>query len=187
MMASLNRVDCNRASLRESWLDLLARQGCLLNRKIVDLMVARAARMKRKAPLAETFRWSTKTEVELAPRFYLAGPVLAGAVTGHPTFGLVASAGSLMVASALLVWPPPVWGVTMLVGLVGVGRPLLRARNYLLYSLVMTPLILLMLDAGRAPDLGVLFDRVLATLIGSGLVLSAGMVVSHLTAKPDAR
>jgi hypothetical protein len=51
----------------------------------------------------------------------------------------------------------------------------------------MTPLILLMLDAGRAPDLGVLFDRVLATLIGSGLVLSAGIVVSHLTAKPDAR
>jgi hypothetical protein len=92
-----------------------------------------------------------------------------------------------MVARALLVWPPPVWGVTMLLGLTVVGRPLLRARKYLLYSLVMTPLILLMLDAGRAPDLGVLFDRVLATLIGSGLVLSAGIVVSHLTAKPDAR
>jgi hypothetical protein len=45
----------------------------------------------------------------------------------------------------------------------------------------------LMLDAGRGPDLGVLFDRVLATLIGSGLVLSAGMVVSRSTAKLDAR
>jgi Fusaric acid resistance protein-like len=97
--------------------------------------------------------------------------------------GLVA----LMVASALLLRHPPVWAVATLVGLLGVVRPLLRARNYLLYSLVMTPLILLMLDAGRGPDLGVLFDRVLATLIGSGLVLSAGMVVSRSTAKLDAR
>lgn len=79
MMASLNRVDCNRASLPESWFDLLAGQGCLWNRKIVDLMLARAARMKRKVRLAKTFRWSTETEVELVAMLS-SGVGLAGAL-----------------------------------------------------------------------------------------------------------
>jgi hypothetical protein len=124
-------------------------------------------------------QWIPLTVVLLTRRVLEATPVR----TTQRALGTVLG---VMVASVLLAWHPPVWGIAILVGPLGGVRPLLRARNYLLYSLVMTPLILLMLDAGRAADLGVLFDRVLATLIGSGLVLSAGMVVSHLTAKPGA-
>lgn len=45
-------------------------------------------------------------------------------------------------------------------------------------SVVMTPLVLLMMDMGQEPSLGVLLDRVIATLIGSGLVLAAGWIVT---------
>jgi hypothetical protein len=124
-------------------------------------------------------QWIAVTVVLLTRRELEATPVR----TTQRALGTVLG---VMVASVLLVWHPPVWGMTMLVGLLGGVRPLFRARNYLLYSLVMTPLILLMLDAGRATDLSVLFGRLLATLIGSGLVLSAGMVVSHLRAKRGA-
>lgn len=61
------------------------------------------------------------------------------------------------------------------------------ARHYFVYSLVMTPLIRLMLDTGRATDRSVLFERFWATLIGSGLVLSTGMAVSQLRTRQGAR
>ena len=56
----------------------------------------------------------------------------------------------------------------MLAGL----RPLLRARNYLAYTAAMTPLIIVLLDAGATPGIGVLIDRLVATLIGAGLVIA---------------
>jgi hypothetical protein len=89
----------------------------------------------------------------------------------------------VIVASLLAICHLPLWSMTMLVALLGGVRPLIRARNYLLYSLVMTLLILLILDAGRAADFSVPFERLLATLVGAGLVLSTGMVVSQLTAR----
>jgi hypothetical protein len=71
----------------------------------------------------------------------------------------------------------------MLLALLGGVRPLLRARSYLLYSLVMTPLILLLLDFGRVVDTGLLWERPLATLIGSGLVLLITLIVSRMSAE----
>lgn len=85
----------------------------------------------------------------------------------------------VIAASALLLWNPTVWVVTMLVALLGGVRPLFRARCYLLYSLVMTPLILLLMDFGRTPDMGLLRERPLATLIGAGLVLLTSMIASR--------
>jgi hypothetical protein len=89
----------------------------------------------------------------------------------------------VIAASVLLGWNPPVWATAMLVALLGGFRPLLRARSYLLYSLVMTPLILLLLDFGRVTDIDLLWERPLATLIGAGLVLATGMIVSRLRAE----
>lgn len=88
----------------------------------------------------------------------------------------------VIVASLLLVWNLPLCA-PILVGLLGGVRPLLRARSYLLYSLVMTPLVLLLLDFGQTTDIGLLWERTLATLIGSGLVLATGMIVSQSIAK----
>jgi hypothetical protein len=61
--------------------------------------------------------------------------------------------------------------IATLVCLLATLRPWLRARNYLAYSAVMTPLILLVMDLGRPIGDDVLIDRLVATLIGSAIVV----------------
>lgn len=74
----------------------------------------------------------------------------------------------------------PGWGLVIAVALLAGARPLLRVRSYLAYSLVMTPLIVLIIDAGRAPEAGLLADRLLATVLGAALVIAAGRTVLRL-------
>ena len=66
------------------------------------------------------------------------------------------------------------------------ARPLLRARNYLAYTAVMTPLIIVLLDAGRPLGVGILINRLVATLIGAGLVIGANWMISKAVAKTAA-
>ena len=66
-----------------------------------------------------------------------AGLVDRVAAQGIPAFG---PSAAVLVAS---------------MGLLATVRPLLRARNYLLYSAIMTPLVVLIMDAGRPPEGGV--------------------------------
>jgi hypothetical protein len=84
----------------------------------------------------------------------------------------------LCLASLLLAFDPPlvllVAGIAVLAGL----RPLLRPRNYLAYCAVMTPLIVLMVDAGATPTPGLLIDRLAATLIGAGVVLALNRIAA---------
>lgn len=58
--------------------------------------------------------------------------------------------------------------------------PIARARSYLLYSIVATPLILLVLDLGRPIDIALLSDRIIATMIGGGLVIAGNAVANRL-------
>lgn len=51
--------------------------------------------------------------------------------------------------------------------------PWLRARSYLAYTAGMTPLVILLLNAGRPIAADVLVERVVATLLGAGLVIAA--------------
>ena len=68
------------------------------------------------------------------------------------------------------------WGLAAVVAVLAAARASLRTRNYLAYTVVMTPLVIALLDAGRPPDWSVLGDRVLATLVGAFLVLAANAV-----------
>lgn len=87
-------------------------------------------------------------------------------------------------ASGLIgVRSPPVLALAGLVGLLGGARPLLRARNYLAYSACTTPLVILLMDAGRPAGGGILLDRLLATLIGATLVMVADLMVTRLLAR----
>ncbi len=83
----------------------------------------------------------------------------------------------VLATGALILAPPPDWALVACMGVLAGLRPLLRARNYLAYSAVMTPLIILVLDAGRAPEVGILFDRLAATLIGAGLVIAVNLLL----------
>ena len=61
----------------------------------------------------------------------------------------------------------------LVIAVLATGRPLLRANNYLAYTAVTTPLILLILETGRSPDTSLFVDRLAATLAGAALVLAA--------------
>jgi uncharacterized membrane protein YccC len=75
----------------------------------------------------------------------------------------------------------PSWALAGVVGILAGARPLLRVRSYLAYSAVMTPLIILVIDAGRAPDSGLLLDRLVATLIGAALVIGTNLLMIRLS------
>lgn len=77
------------------------------------------------------------------------------------------------------------WALVGAVAFLAGIRPLLRVKNYLGYSAVMTPLIILIVDAGRAPDNSWLFDRLIATLIGAALVVAINMLVLRLFSPHD--
>ena len=89
------------------------------------------------------------------------------------------------VATLTLRWGLPSWALAVVVGILAGARPLLRIRNYLAYSAVVTPLIVLIIDAGHAPDSGLLLDRLLATLIGAALVVGTNLLVMRLSASKD--
>lgn len=85
------------------------------------------------------------------------------------------------VAASTLHWGLPLRALAGAVGILAGIRPLLRERNYLAYSAMMTPLIILIIDAGRKPDGNLLFDRLVATLIGAGLVIGANFLITKLS------
>ena len=65
--------------------------------------------------------------------------------------------------------------IATLVCLLATLRPWLRARNYLAYSAVMTPLILLVMDLGTPIGGSVLIDRLIATLLGAAIVIAVNL------------
>lgn len=77
------------------------------------------------------------------------------------------------------------FAIATLVCLLATLRPWLRARNYLAYSAVMTPLVLLVMDLGTPIGGAVLIDRLLATLLGAAIVIGVNLfAVRFIIPKP---
>jgi hypothetical protein len=87
--------------------------------------------------------------------------------------------GVALASLLLLGRPPDLVLILAVAGLAGI-RVVLRARSYLAYSIVMTPLVLLMMEAGQTSDAGALEDRLIATGIGAALVLAANAIGARL-------
>lgn len=85
-----------------------------------------------------------------------------------------------VVAASLFVFHRPSdLGIFAGIALLASVRPFLKARNYLAYSAIMTPLIMLIMlimDAGQPLGMNVLLDRLLATCIGAALVVVANIL-----------
>jgi uncharacterized membrane protein YccC len=94
------------------------------------------------------------------------------------------AAFGVLATGVLLIYVPPAWVLIVAMGALAGLRPLLRAHNYLAYSAVMTPLIILLLDAGQPPEVGILIDRLVATLIGAALVIATNLLFRRMMAKP---
>ena len=121
--------------------------------------------------------WIALTVALLADRQIEVFPVKA-------TQRSIGTAIGVAAASGLMLYQPPALVLVVAVGLLAAARPLLRARNYLAYSAVMTPLIVIVMDAGKATDGGVLVDRLIATLIGAALVICANALGHRLLSAP---
>lgn len=97
----------------------------------------------------------------------------------------IGTAVGVVVASLLLALQMPVWGLILAIGLLALARPVLKSRNYLAYSVAMTPLIILIMDAGQPLEAGVLLDRLVATVLGAALVLAANRIFRTLVTPRD--
>jgi uncharacterized membrane protein YccC len=63
------------------------------------------------------------------------------------------------------------------VAVLAVLRPLLKVRNYMLYSAVMTPLVLILLGSGNPITPDVIAYRLIDTLIGVFIGIILGYLI----------
>lgn len=117
--------------------------------------------------------WTALTVALLTPR---GDEVLSVRTTQRAMGTAIGVAATGLAWQAGLTAPLVVIALGLLAGL----RAWLRPANYLAYSIVMTPLIMLIIDGGRPPEAGLLVDRLVATLIGALLVTALSAVMHAL-------
>ena len=88
----------------------------------------------------------------------------------------IGTALGVAIAGLLLLWRPPPWGLVAGVMLIAGARPVLRTWSYMAYSVAMTPLIMLLQDFTTPPHIGLLADRIGATLAGAVLVMAGALL-----------
>lgn len=89
----------------------------------------------------------------------------------------------VLLAGLMIAYQPSPAVIVGVVAVIAGIRPLLKAKNYLAYSVIMTPLVIILLDGGQAPQAGLLIDRLGATLAGAALVVAANALVGPLVPK----
>ena len=122
------------------------------------------------------FGWITVTVALVTPRQFEIWPIRAT----QRTLGTIA--GVIATGVTFAVTLPNSLLIVLLVAL-GALRKWFEDRNYLAYSAVMAPLVLLLLAANHPAAYGLLYDRVFATLIGVALVLLSNLLAARSTAK----
>ncbi|WP_427887755.1 FUSC family protein [Kribbella sp. GL6] len=77
----------------------------------------------------------------------------------------------VLLGGVLVLWVPPSWLIVAVVGVLAGLRPLLKERNYAAYATIMTPLVVLLMDLGRTPELSTVGYRLADTVIGCLLAI----------------
>jgi len=85
---------------------------------------------------------------------------------------------------AILASVAPSWGLVAIICLLGAAAPLARSRSYLVYSVISTPVILLVLDLGKPVATALLTDRLAATLMGAAVVVALNIILERVTTRP---
>jgi hypothetical protein len=83
------------------------------------------------------------------------------------------------VTGLFIAYQPAIWGLVVAIGVLAALRPVLKARNYLAYTAIMTPLIVLIMGANHPVTAIVLVDRLAATVAAAALVLLANVVATR--------
>jgi hypothetical protein len=78
---------------------------------------------------------------------------------------------------AIVTWvSTPIW-LALLICLLAIAAAVAKARNYMVYAAISTPVILLVLDFGKPIQTSLLTDRLIATVLGAAIVISANVVL----------
>jgi uncharacterized membrane protein YccC len=83
----------------------------------------------------------------------------------------------VIIGSVLLSKFTPIWFLILMVGILAAVHPILRVRNYTLYTVAMTPLIIILLEFGSTLSSGVLAYRLVDTAIGFIIVVVFGYLL----------
>lgn len=69
--------------------------------------------------------------------------------------------------------------LAVVICILATGASLARSRNYLAYAVLATPVILLVLDIGKAVEPALLIDRLVATLVAAAIVVATNLVLGR--------
>jgi uncharacterized membrane protein YccC len=92
--------------------------------------------------------------------------------------------GGVVIGTVLLASHTPTWAVLGTIAVIAGLRPLLKVRNYLAYSAVMTPLVVMLLEFGRPFEPEIMVERVVATLAGCAVAMAAEFVAPAQAKSP---
>jgi uncharacterized membrane protein YccC len=112
----------------------------------------------------------------------LGGLAVSGEGEGATFREHVAGLGAALVAGSAAMVIGPALGRHLILTSLGIAAlaaaiPALLERSHTAYAAVMTPLVPLLLDFGRAPSWTLVADRLVATLVGCALALTLGYLV----------
>jgi uncharacterized membrane protein YccC len=112
--------------------------------------------------------------------------LLTVAIVLKPDFGsvfaraLLRGGGTLLgvlLGAAILAAAPSGWVLTVLLALFAAALPIGQARNYGMFSTLITPLVIVQLDLAQAGDWALVLARLLDTLLGCLVVLIFGYLL----------
>jgi hypothetical protein len=72
----------------------------------------------------------------------------------------------VILSCLFIFFVPSSWLLVLIIGVLAAARVVLRETNYMAYAAVMTPLVIILLDFGRAPSWETILDRMLSTIAG---------------------
>ncbi len=82
----------------------------------------------------------------------------------------------VVIGGLLILCVPPSWVIVAVVAVLAGARPFLKSRNYTAYAVVMTPLLVLLLELGRTPELSTIGYRLVDTVIGCAIAVVPTLV-----------
>ncbi|MHA7985636.1 FUSC family protein [Rathayibacter sp. CAU 1779] len=140
----------------ETWFAVLRLVVCVAVAEAISVLL----------PLERPY-WITLTvAVVMKPDF---GSVFARAVQR----GLGTVVG-VLVGAAVVVVLPSGWPQVLALAVLAGGMPVAIRRNYGLFSIFITPVIVILLELAHGGDTGLIVSRVTDTLIGSAIVILVG-------------
>ena len=85
----------------------------------------------------------------------------------------------VVISFALVYFTMPIYILILIVGLLAYLRIVFRETNYLLYAVVMTPLVIILLDFGSISSISILADRLIATITGCVISFIFSFLIWH--------